>query len=175
MARAFFYRAVLMRAFLLIGLCLVAACTKQPPVPAPVDVAFTVVDDAERTNTCVEPPAFFIAEDEDGWIDAVAEGVACHEGDVKVPPVDFTANIAVAAWWMQAPCLGYTVSVSAVTLAGGTIDVRAAVVKPTGDVCATAVSYPPTFITIRRTPAVTAATRFRFFLDQEVVGTVTEP
>lgn len=160
-------------------LCLVAACTPSAPreKPSPAALEYSVIDEKPRSSTCVEPPAFFVADDEEGWVDAVAEGVACEDmaGDVEVPSVDFESSIAIAAWWAQAPCLGYRLSIDAVMLIGRTVTVDASLEEPQGDVCATAIAFLPTFLRIERSPGVAAATKFLFSLDGEQVGVVDRP
>ena len=138
-------------------------------------VSFRVIIEQQNPEFCVEGPEFMVARNEDQWVTAFDMQTECATAadEVRLPHVDFDAEIAVAAWWKVAGCLGWKIQTTAVERAGDAIVVKASSTGPAaGEVCATALGGLESFLALERSERLSGAKTFRFVLDGKPVGSV---
>lgn len=151
-------------------LAALTACTGEPPPPS-IPLEFTVIQEGQNTDACVEGPDFLVALDEDEWIDAFVLQSSCvEERDVRLPDVDFTRRMGVAVWWRLETCRGVDVTTRQVLLRAGDVIVSALTDGPGEDgPCLTTQSGLESFLTVERRPTFE---RVVFLLDGQEIGTV---
>jgi hypothetical protein len=161
------------RTTLIAGLLVLAACggSKQPKVLG--DVAFRVLSEKEVTPYCVDGPDFELASNEHDWIDIFDRETECQpEHDIKLPDVDFTKEVGLAAWWRVDKCLGSKIHTDAIKRVGSQIVVSATATEPPqGTVCASARAELESFYVLERSNLFNGTQTLKFVLNGVTVGT----
>lgn len=161
------------------GLCLLGllACGRDATAPGPSPaqaVGFRVLSERQNAGYCVQPPSFGVAVDEARWVDLYARQTDCRpDVEVRLPRIDFDAEIAIAGWWKVEPCLGYSIATQSVARDGDVLVVRARSTGPSpGHACATALGALESFLAVERFDGLREV---RFVLDGTEAGRVAAP
>lgn len=150
-------------------LLVLVACSDAPSPPEPpIPISFRVLSRSANDRPCHDAPDFVLANDEARWVDAFDLQTACLDdrAEIELPVVDFTREVAVAAWWARVGCAAYVITVTAVERLGDEVWLRARSTAPAGP-CAGAVAQLETFLAVERPGG---ERRWRFELDGRVVG-----
>lgn len=163
-----------MRALVVAAMALTSCARAPAPAPPRVagEVSFRVLGEKTNITYCVEGPLFAVAADEAAWVDVFDRQTDClSDPEIDLPRVRFEREIAVAAWWKVAPCLGHSVATQSVRREGDHVVVRAVTRSPSsGSACATATASLESFLALRRSALYDGSQPVAFVLDGREVG-----
>jgi hypothetical protein len=170
-----------MRRTLILVLAL-GACGGGGRAPAPGSssagehpIRFRIISEGQNPAFCVRGPEFDVAVHEAAWRRVHERQGGCQPGARTAPPrVEFSREIAVAAWWRVQGCLGYRVTTESVTRTRSNAIVVTASSRGPSGVCAQTLGGLESFLAIGRADA-SGTTVVRFVLDGAFAGSVPMP
>lgn len=159
------------RSVVAIVLLLAAACGDDAILPGggPIDVGFRRISERQNAGLCVRGPEFAVATTTAEWQAVWDRQNACRAGSADALPPLLATEGGVAAWWKTAPCLGYTIRTTRVTMKQRVITVRAESAAPAAEFCASAIGGLESFLAVD-VAAVRSADTVVFVLDDVEAG-----